>query len=276
MKNRYVVILVCSLSLLSSCRSYQGGAAVVPLPRAHAHNDYMHERPLQDALAAGFCSVEADVFLVDGDLFVAHDADKIKPDRTLRALYLEPLRQRVQQNGGRVYLYGPQVILLIDIKSEAEPTYNALDAILAEYSDIFTSFGPDGRSDKAVLAIVSGNRPYEFMASQKLRYACYDGRLTDLASDAPAELICMISDNWTKHFTWNGDGEMPPDERSKLTEIVQTAHAKGRLVRFWGTPDEPSAARDAIWRELLGAGVDLINTDDLRGLQKFLLAQRPE
>jgi len=172
----------------------------------------MHERPLYDALAAGFCSIEADVFLVDGDLFVAHDADKIRADRTLRALYLDPLRRRVQQNGGRVYIAGPQVILLIDIKSEAEPTYKALDAILAEYSDIITSFSPQGRSDKAVIAVVSGNRPYEFMASQKLRYACYDGRLTDIDSDAPADLVCMISDNWTKYFKWNGEGEMPAEE----------------------------------------------------------------
>lgn len=275
MKNRYTVMLVCSLSLLSSCSSYQGGAVIVPLPRAHAHNDYMHRRPLLDALAAGFCSIEADVFLVDGDLFVAHDADKIKSGRTLRALYLEPLRRRVKQNGGRVYIGGPQVILLIDIKSEAEPTYKALDKILAEYSDIFTSFGPEGRSDKAVIAIVSGNRPYEFMASQKLRYACYDGRLTDLTSDVPADLVCMISDNWTKHFTWKGAAEMPPEESGKLRRIVQIAHAKGRLVRFWGTPDKPSAARDALWSELLAAGVDLISTDDLRGLQKFLLSQRP-
>jgi len=275
MTARYISVLVCSLSLLSSCSSYQGGADIVPLPRTHAHNDYMHERPLYDALAAGFCSIEADVFLVDGDLFVAHDADKIKSDRTLRALYLDPLRQRVKQNGGRVYVNGPEVILLIDIKSEAEPTYKALDRILAEYGDIFTSYGPDGRSNKAVVAVVSGNRPYEFMAAQKLRYACYDGRLTDLESDAPADLICMISDNWTKYFKWNGVGEMPVEESRELRDIVQIAHAKGRLVRFWATPDKPSAARDALWRELLSAGVDLISTDDLAGLKRFLMAQRP-
>ncbi|MFH1717617.1 MAG: glycerophosphodiester phosphodiesterase, partial [Planctomycetota bacterium] len=119
------------------------------------------------------------------------------------------------------------------------------------------------------------NRPFELMASQKLRYAGYDGRLTDLTSDAPADLICMISDNWTNHFTWNGVGEMPAEERRKLGQIVQTAHAKGRLVRFWATPDKPSTAREALWRELLAAGVDVINTDDLRGLQRFLMSRRP-
>ena len=59
-----------------------------------------------------------------------------------------------------------------------------------------------------------------------------------------------------------------------LREIVQKAHEKGRLVRFWATPDNPSPAREALWRELLSVGVDLINTDDLKGLRQFLLENR--
>ena len=34
-------------------------------PAFHAHNDYLHSRPLLDALDQGFDSVEADVFLVN-------------------------------------------------------------------------------------------------------------------------------------------------------------------------------------------------------------------
>jgi glycerophosphoryl diester phosphodiesterase len=232
---------------------------------------------LYDALAHGFNSVEADVFLVDDDLYVAHDRRDITPKRTLRRLYLEPLRERVKHNGGRVYPNpgAPgQFTLLIDIKTGAVETYETLDRILADYRDIFTSFGPDGRSDKAVLAIISGNRPREFMESQKLRYAGCDGRLTDLKSEYSADLVPMISDNWKKYFKWNGTGEMPAEEHDRLREIVQKAHEKGRLVRFWSTQDNPSPAREALWRELLSAGVDLINTDDLEGLRQFLLANR--
>jgi hypothetical protein len=36
-------------------------------------------------------------------------------------------------------------------------------------------------------------------------------------------------------------------------------------LRFWATPDSP-----AVWDELLNAGVDLINADDLRGLQAHM------
>jgi len=281
MRSLYTIVFVFSASLLlssllSSCKSYTAGTHLIPLSQAHAHNDYRHARPLHDALAHGFNSVEADIFLVDDDLYVAHDRQNITRNRTLRSLYLDPLRKRIRQNNGRVYPNGLQLTLLIDIKSEAVSTYERLDSILAEYRDIFTSFGLNGRSNKAVLAIISGNRPYDLMESQEFRHAGYDGRLTDLESSAPADLIPMISDNWTNHFNWNGTGEMPAKERHKLREIVQTAHRKGRRVRFWATPDNPSPAREAVWRELISSGVDLINTDDLRGLQQFLLADRLE
>jgi hypothetical protein len=143
---------------------------------------------------------------------------------------------------------------------------------LAQYRDLVTSFEPQGRKDQAVLVIISGNRPFELMRSQKIRYAGYDGRLTDLDSDAAAGLIPLISDRWDSHFTWKGDGPMPDAEREKLAHIVETAHEKGRLVRFWATPDERSPSRESVWAQLLAAGADLLNTDDLEGLQAFLLA----
>lgn len=268
-----VFVFVCTVLPSLMCRRVFGSdTEIIPLPHAHAHNDYRHERPLLDALAHGFCSVEADIFLVDGDLFIAHDREEIRPERTLRALYLDPLRERIKKNGGRVYPKGPELTLLIDIKTEAISTYKTLDKMLAEYRDIFTSFGPDGRNSRAVLAIISGNRPLAFMKSQTIRYAAYDGRLTDLKSSVPADLIPLISDRWGRHFSWRGEGPMPDAERLKLKKIVQTAHKKGQRVRFWATPDHPSPARDALWRELLTAGVDLLNTDDLKGLQQFLIA----
>src|SRR5205807_5564118 len=99
------------------------GAEPAPLIHTHAHNDYEHKRPLFDALDNGFCSVEADVFLVDGELLVAHTRKEVKPERTLEKLYLDPLRKRIKANGGKVYPGGPTIFLLIDVKTEAKPTY---------------------------------------------------------------------------------------------------------------------------------------------------------
>ena len=59
-----------------------------PKPGFHSHNDYVHSRPLVEALEQGFDSVEADVFLVKNDLLVGHYPWEIKPGRTLESLYL--------------------------------------------------------------------------------------------------------------------------------------------------------------------------------------------
>lgn len=238
--------------------------------RAHAHNDYEHTRPLLDALDAGFASVEADVWLVDGKLLVAHDADKVDPARTLESLYLEPLLARVRENHGRVYEgWEHSLQLLIDIKSEAEPTYRALHEVLARYRRLFTRFTPDAAYEGPVTAVISGNRPRALMVAQPVRYAGYDGRSADLGSGDEASFIPLISDNWTNLFKWTGEGTFPADERAKLADFVARAHANGQRVRFWATP-EVAGVREAIWAELVRAGVDYINTDDLPGLHAWL------
>jgi hypothetical protein len=90
--------------LAASCLANPASAAEppAPIPRAHAHNDYLHERPLLDALDQGFCSVEADIFLVDGELRVGHSALELRKGRTLEALYLKPLAERVRAKEGSV------------------------------------------------------------------------------------------------------------------------------------------------------------------------------
>ena len=247
-----------------------------PLRQAHAHNDYEHERPLLDALEHGFSSVEADIWLVFGELFVAHDAYEIRKGRTLESLYLNPLRERVQKNGGRVYAESDvPLTLLIDIKTDGEATYRALHKVLSGYQAMLTRYREGKVEQRAVTAIVSGNRPRELMEAQKLRYAGYDGRMEDLGTDAPTSLIPLISDNWTNIFTWTGEGEMPTAERAELERIVATAHADDQRLRFWATPDEPGAARDALWQVLSEVGVDHINTDDLVGLETFLRHSNP-
>ncbi|HVK59238.1 MAG TPA: hypothetical protein VM735_10685, partial [Candidatus Kapabacteria bacterium] len=92
------------------------------LPQAHAHNDYEHDRPLLDALAQGFTSVEADIYLVEGSLLVAHDKEDLDPKKTLSALYLEPLK-RLADDKKSVFKSGESLTLLIDFKSEAAPAY---------------------------------------------------------------------------------------------------------------------------------------------------------
>jgi hypothetical protein len=245
-----------------------------PLPNAHAHNDYLHERPLYDALSHGFTSVEADIFLVDGELLVAHSPEELVPGRTLQKLYLDPLARIVKANKGKVFRGSKQQLqLLVDIKYDGVNAYTELDRVLRKYRKMLTTYAHGEVEQDAVTVVISGDRPRDLMASQQVRYAFYDGRGPDLGTGAPASFMPLLSENWTGVFTWHGVGEMPAGERQFLHQAVAIAHASGQRVRFWATPDVPGPAREAVWRELLAAGVDHINTDDLAGLEKFLRSQ---
>jgi hypothetical protein len=154
---------------------------------------------------------------------------------------------------------------MIDIKTEAEATYSALQPVLQRYREILTQFTPGETRTGAVTVVLSGNRPMETVAGQASRYAAIDGRLPDLDAKPSRHVVPLVSDNWSKHFQWRGDGALPDAERAKLKALVEKAHAQGRTIRFWAIPDTREG-----WQVMRDAGVDLINTDNLEGLQKFL------
>ncbi|WP_411083442.1 phosphatidylinositol-specific phospholipase C/glycerophosphodiester phosphodiesterase family protein [Streptomyces sp. cmx-18-6] len=246
-----------------------------PLRHAHAHNDYLHPRPLYDALAHGFTSVEADVFLVDGELLVAHEPAELHPERTLAALYLDPLRALVRAGHGNVHPHHRAPLqLLIDIKNDGVAAYRELDRQLGRHRSLLTRCHHGRVRSGAVTAVISGDRAARTpMEAQRTRHAFYDGRLDDLGTAAPASFAPLISANWTQTFGWLGSGPFPRAERDRLRALVAAAHREGRRIRFWATPDRPGPEREAVWGELLAAGADHLNTDDLAGLERFLRAR---
>ncbi|MFD8494155.1 phosphatidylinositol-specific phospholipase C/glycerophosphodiester phosphodiesterase family protein [Amycolatopsis sp. NPDC059657] len=268
------VLATATLASAPASASHQ----VRPLAQAHAHNDYEHARPLFDALDQGFSSVEADIFLVDGLLLVGHTAGDLKPDRTLESLYLEPLRKRVLENFGHVYRRPSAFQLLVDIKSEANSTYEALQKRLNDprYSFLFTTYAFGLVRQGAVTAVLSGSRPKDVLVAQRYRKAFYDGRILDqgdLHIGDDRRVTPLVSNDWSQVFTWTGAGPMPAAERAKLRQITRDAHRAGQKVRFWATPDGAGPDRSALWQEQLDAGVDFLNTDDLSGLANFLEKQ---
>jgi hypothetical protein len=250
--------------LLLAATQLAARAQPLLITQAHAHNDYLHARPLLDALDHGFCSVEADIYLVNGKLLVAHDISKTRPERTLQALYLDPLRERVTKNGGHVYPHGPEFTLLIELKQDWKVGYPALHDVLTNYADMLASFSDGTKHTNAIVAIITGHRAASMFAGETVRYAALDGSLSDLDINPRATLVPWISENWKDHFHWSGAGAMPEIERHRLNVIVERAHEQGRRVRFWNAPDQPN-----FWRAIHAAGVDLINTDDLPGVEKF-------
>jgi hypothetical protein len=253
-----------------------GGAPIVvdsSKSCGHAHNDYEHDRPLLDALDHGFCSVEADVFLVDGELLVGHTESDLEPTRTLQSLYLDPLGVlagdgALERDGVAIGPHGGPLQLLIDVKTSAEATWAALDPLLASYGDILTEFADGTVTPGAVTAVISGGRAQETMAAATLRYAAIDGRIGDedepVPPSVPASLVPLVSQNWITLFAWFANEPFSEEQQAQLLGYVDEAHSSGRLVRFWSTPDT-----EAAWAVLAAAEVDLINVDDLAGLQAF-------
>jgi len=258
-----MVARITSGGLLLASVLFVTGAELLPLTRAHSHNDYEHARPLAEALSHGFWSVEADVLLQKGQLLVAHDFIDVSTNKTLQSLYLDPLRAYFKTN--RMAGGTPPLTLLIDVKSAAEPTYAVLRDVLANYADILTRFESNTIHTNAVMVIISGERAVPMMAAERSRFSAVDGRLPDLATNAPVALVPLISDNWTKQFKWRGTGALSVDERTKLRELVRQTHAQGRRLRLWAAPDN-----EAGWKELYESGVDLLNTDHLAELERFL------
>jgi len=258
--------IACLLPLATALES-PAAAAGPPRPTGHAHNDYWHPRPLLDALDHGCGSVEADVFLRDGDLLVGHASHELRRERTLDALYLGPIRERLEASGA-VGGHRP-FVLLVDIKAAGAAVYPVLAHRLAPLRRFLVGAGPD---PAPLRVIVSGARPFDLMAADPDRLAGIDGRLEDVdRDDRPAALVPLISDRWGKRFTWHGDGPMPDHERADLKTLVGRAHARGQAIRFWATPDTA-----AVWQELDAAGVDLIGCDDLDAFAAFVARRREQ
>ncbi len=229
----------------------------------HAHNDYLHQHPLHDALHFGYTSIEVDVQLVAGTLFVAHDKEDIRPFKTLSAVYLNPLLKIIKENGGSVYPDGQKLTLLIDMKSDGRKSWAALQELWTKFDESFAG---------AVTVLVSGNRDLEAMIQADQPWARYDGRLEDLKNHPDLPVISLISIKWTDVFSWTGKGTMPKRELSRLRSIILQTHQQNRKLRFWNTDVSGEAAQKTIWQLLLESGVDLIGTDKLEEFRNYCMS----
>jgi alkaline phosphatase len=93
----------------------------------HSHNDYQQTFPFWDAYNHGFGSIEVDVFLWNNSLLVGHEVKELHPKKTIEELYLEPLNKLAKENK-----LG-SLLLLVDLKTEAISTLDALVKILYRY-----------------------------------------------------------------------------------------------------------------------------------------------
>jgi alkaline phosphatase len=224
---------------------------------AHSHNDYEQDEPFVKAWRAGFGSIEADIFLHNGALLVAHEENELDSAKTLQRLYLDPLNKIVSDNDGHPYSDpAKKLILLIDIKTIAVPTLNQLIDVLQHY--------PALTNARNLQFVISGNRPFENAFQAYPKYIFFDGLLSKRYGDQALQRIAMMSGNLADYTKWNGKTALGRNDRKRLSEIIHHTHNLQKPVRFWNSPDSEKA-----WRQLIKLGVDYINTDHIDELQNF-------
>ena len=232
---------------------------------AHAHNDYEHRRPLFDALENGFISIEADVYLIDGKLLVSHDHPGADA-KTLESLYIIPLDSIRKANGGWIYpAHTIPLLIMIDIKSNAEATFKAILKVLSMYEACFNTPTRQG----PIQLFISGNRPISLIRSDPKHLSAIDGRPEDLGKGFSSDVMPVVSENYKKIMKWNGNGSPSKEDLSNLKALAVKVHGENKKLRLWGIPDNENT-----WQILLDAGVDLINTDKLRELNLFLTGKK--
>jgi len=240
-------------------------AQTAMLPNAFSHNDYRRKRPLQDALNHGFRYVEADIYLRKGKLIVAHILPRLKMNRTLESLYLEPLLEYARANKNLDMNNDCPLTLMIDIKSDADNTYRALLLLLEKYKPILSRYDSNGMIPGSVTIVISGHRPFELISNMDSGYIFMDDNLRHIAAYSCTELYPMASCKYSRLLKWKGKGAMPLADIIRLKFYVARAHKLGRKVRLWASPENKT-----VWNELLKYDVDLINTNRLTSLRTFL------
>lgn len=229
----------------------------LPTSKLHSHNDYLRTVPFWDAFGAGCASIEVDVILRNGGLMAAHEAESIRPERTLKSLYLEPI-QKAKSLG---MIADFDFHLLIDCKTEA---YTTLDQIVKDASEfeglLFSPQNPTG-----LKLIISGNRPKPEDYKNYPPYVFFDYQSKVLTHDLPWEKIGMVSLSFRQFSVWNGKGRIVQSERDSLVSFISKVHSFDKAVRFWASPDSKSA-----WKAFADLGIDYINTDQPYEANQYL------
>ncbi len=224
--------------------------------KKHSHNDYEQKRPFHLAYELGFDSIEADLFLQNGELYVAHEAKNINSQNTFRKLYLEPLLDKIKENNGFAYKNKQKLQLLIDLKFNGKGILKIL----------YEQLKPHKKALKNVRIVISGDmpKPEEFKKYDKVFF--FDGRKNLNYTQKQWKRVGLMSVSFLEFSKfWNGKEELETINFNKIKAFVDTNHAKNKEIRLWATPNTKIA-----FKTLKELGVDYIGTDDLELLNEFI------
>ena len=253
-KNLAITLLLFSICVL--------GKAQYTTLNAHSHNDYAQKIPFYLAYKAHFGSVEADIWAINGELFVAHNDSEISVKKTLDVLYLQPIVSLFRKNNGKAWNDNPSTFqLLIDLKTDVEPTLSLLIEKLKKYPDVFDP----AVNKNAVHVTITGNRPKPSDFVKYPEFISFDGNVILKYDKEQLKRVAMYSENLADFTSWRDSAPIPEKEELRLKQIIDSVHGINKKIRFWNAPDTSNA-----WRILMNLKVDYINTDHIPELSSYL------
>ncbi|KAH9831081.1 Altered inheritance of mitochondria protein 6 [Teratosphaeria destructans] len=243
------------------------------IPKAfHSHNDYWRPLPFYSALSVGAISIEADVWLYNDTLHPILAVLRAQnPDS--RFVLDPPTRNGVYDTAAGQTLY-----LFVDIKTEGERTWPFVVQALRPLREAgyLTAFNGSGVTAGPVTVVGTGNTPLDQIQgignATHPRDYFFDAQLAALTtsqSNITSAVSPIASTDFVVQFGTVTNQTFDATQLALLRAQVQAAHDRGIKVRYWDQPGWPVGTRDAVWRLLWDAGVDLLNVDDLEGAAGF-------
>ncbi|MEN9686572.1 MAG: hypothetical protein RLZZ28_2358 [Bacteroidota bacterium] len=251
------------LLLLLAVSKLEAQPVIYTTANIHAHNDYDHNKPFDDAYALQLGSVEADVLLIHDTLFVAHSSKEINAQVLLGTAYLKKINDAILRNRGTVYANKKLVMqLLIDIKTDMHPTLDAVIKSIRQFPALL--------NNSSLKIVITGNQPAADKFNDYPAGIYFDGKTGDSTHQNNLQRIGLFSDDFSKYSKWNGIGNIPEKDLIQIKNTIQFAHAKHKAIRFWAVPDNQHS-----WETMVDLGVDFINTDHIQLAAHFIQSPLP-
>jgi alkaline phosphatase len=254
MKTLHKLMLACA-SIITVSQTASSQIKPYTVANAHSHNDYKNSIPFYRAYDKGFGSIEADVYAVDGKLMVAHSKREISASRSLQALYLDPLAEKLKNDPKR------QLRLLIEIKENYKAVLSLVVEELKPLAQYISSPNHAGR----LSVVMTGAVPPAAEMPNYPDWITFDVDHLDGFTPQQWQKIGLVSFPLGKYVRWSGKGVLNKEEIKRIKGVIDSVHQAGKMIRFWESPDTKSS-----WLALMRLGVDVIGTDKIEELGDFL------
>ena len=223
---------------------------ILPIP-CHSHNDYWRRVPLFSAIEAGCIGVEADIWLVEEELFVGHSVQSLTRNRTLDSLYINPLLDILSKQNPRITLLpddpsplhgvfdtDPEqtLILLIDFKTSGSALWPYVQSALQPLRErnYLTRSNGTQITRGPITVVGTGNTPFDLVNSEESNShhdVFFDAPLSDMYEGINSGDLPNATSTTEDTPGGTTQGDAPSEENMKRAETTEVSSENARKRR---------------------------------------------